>query len=139
MLSILGNIFIISKLTNLQSDVKLLLLFKLSIIADISDVSWPLYSIFKTSEYRHFSTKIDKFSTAVRQPLVITLTGFPSLWVLTKPYISPGVLFDGLINLLQKSFKTPLRFYFSIHIITFISKSLEGSWFNSLKELFLSW
>ena len=32
MLSILGNILIISKLTSLQSDVKLLLLFKLSII-----------------------------------------------------------------------------------------------------------
>ena len=85
MLSILGNILIISKLTNLQSDVKLLLLFKLSIIVNISDVSWTLRSIFKTSEYRHFSTKIDKFSTAVPQPLVITLTGFPSLLVLTKP------------------------------------------------------
>ena len=77
MLSILGHILIISKLSNLQSDVKLLILIKLSIIANISDVSWTLHSIFKTLEYRHFSTKIDKFSIAVSQPLIITLTDNP--------------------------------------------------------------
>ena len=139
MLSILGDTLIISKLTNLQSNVKLLLLFKLSIIVNISDVSWTLHSIFKTLDYRHFSTKIDTFSTAVSQLPVITMTRFPSLWVLTKPYILPGVLFDGLINLLQESFKIPLSFHFSIQIITFISKSLEGLSFDSLKELLLSW
>ena len=41
-LSILGNILIISKLTSLQSDVNVLLLFKLSIIVRISDVSFTL-------------------------------------------------------------------------------------------------
>ena len=39
MLSIPGNILIISKFTNLQSVGKLLLQFKLSIIVNISDVS----------------------------------------------------------------------------------------------------
>ena len=56
-LSILGNILIISKLTNLQSDVNVLLLLKLSIIVSISDVFFILFSIFKTSEYKHLSTK----------------------------------------------------------------------------------
>ena len=56
-LSILGNILIISKLTSLQLDVKMLLLFKLSIIISISDISFTLLSIFKTSEYKHFFNK----------------------------------------------------------------------------------
>ena len=85
-LSILGNILIISKLTNLQSDVNVLLSFKLSITLSVSDVSFTLLSIFKTSEYTHFSTKIDRFSTAVPHPLVITLTGLPTLCVLVKPH-----------------------------------------------------
>ena len=89
-LSILGNMLIISKLTNLQSEVKVLLLFKLSIIVSISDLSFTLLSIFKTLEYKHFSTKIDKFSITLPKPLVITLTGLPTLCVLIKPYILPG-------------------------------------------------
>ena len=88
-LSILGNILIISKLTNLQSDVNVLLSFKLSITLSVSDVSFTLLSIFKTSEYTHFSTKIDRFSFAVPYPLVITLTGLPTLCVLVKPYSLP--------------------------------------------------
>ena len=66
---------IISKLTNLQSDVNVLLSLKLSIIVSISDVFFTLLLIFKTSDYKHFSTKIDKFSIAVPHPVVITLTG----------------------------------------------------------------
>ena len=89
-LSILGNILIISKLTNLQSDINVLLLFKLSIIASISDVSFTILSIFKTFEYKHFSTKIGKFSIAVPHPLVITLTGLPALRVLIKPSVLLG-------------------------------------------------
>ena len=89
-LSILGNILIISKLTNLQSDVNVLLSFKLSITLSVSDVSFTLLSIFKTSEYTHFSTKIDRFSIAVQNPLVITLIGFPTLCVLIKRYSLPG-------------------------------------------------
>ena len=64
-LSIPGNILIISKLTNLQSDVNVLILFKLSLIISISDVSFTLLLVFKTSEYNNFSAKIDKFSIAV--------------------------------------------------------------------------
>ena len=56
-LSILGNILIISKLTNLQSDINVLLLFKLLLIVSVSDVSFTLLLIFKTSEYKHFSKK----------------------------------------------------------------------------------
>ena len=89
-LSTLGNILIIPKLTNLQSNVNVLLSFKLSIIVSISDVSFTLLSIFKASEYKNFSTKIDKFSIAVPHSLVITLTGLPTLCVLIKPYILPG-------------------------------------------------
>ena len=84
-LSILGNILTISKLTNLQSDVNVL-----SIIVSMSDVPFTLLPIFKTSEYKHFSTKIDKFCIAVPHPLVITLIGLSTLCVLTKPYILPG-------------------------------------------------
>ena len=38
------------------------------------------------------STNIDNFSIAVLHPLVITLAGLPTLCVLIKPYILPGVL-----------------------------------------------
>ena len=48
MLSILGNMLVMLNLTDLQSDVKLLLLLKVSIMVNISDVSWTLHSIFKT-------------------------------------------------------------------------------------------
>ena len=64
-LSIPGNILIKSKLTNLQSDVNVLILFKLSLIISISDVSFTLLLVFKTSEYNNFSEKIHKFSIAV--------------------------------------------------------------------------
>ena len=98
-LSILGNILIISKFTNFQSDVNVLLLFKLSIIMSISDVSFTLLSIFKTSEYKHFSTKIDTFSIAVPHILVITLKGLPTLCVLIKQYILPGLAGEISTNL----------------------------------------
>ena len=39
------------KLANLQSDVKVLLLFKLSIIVSIAEVSFNLLLIFESSEY----------------------------------------------------------------------------------------
>ena len=48
----------------------------LSIIVSISDLYFTLLSIFKTSEYKHFSTKIDKFSIAVPHPLVQNLSIF---------------------------------------------------------------
>ena len=98
-LSILGNILIISKFTNFQSDVNVLLLFKLSIIMSISGVSFTLLSIFKTSEYKHFSTKIDMFSIAVPHILVITLKGLPTLCVLIKQYILPGLAREISTNL----------------------------------------
>ena len=77
---------IILKLTNLKSDVNKLVLFKLSINVSISGVSFTLNSIFKT-EYKHFTTKIDKFSIAVPHRLVITLTGLPTLCVLICVHI----------------------------------------------------
>ena len=80
MVCILGNILVTLNLTDLQSDVKLLLLLKVSIIFNISDVSWTLHSIFKTLEYKHFSSKNDKFSIAAPQQPVIDLAGFPTLW-----------------------------------------------------------
>ena len=75
-LSIRGNMLIISKLTNLQSDVNVfyLILLNLSIILSISDVSFTLLLVFKTSESKHFSGNIENFSIAVSHPLVITLT-----------------------------------------------------------------
>ena len=75
-LSIRGNMLIISKLTNLQSDVNVfyLILLNLSIILSISDVSFTLLLVFKTSESKHFSGNIENFSIAVSHPLVITLS-----------------------------------------------------------------
>ena len=72
----LENILIVSRVTNLQSHVNVLLLFKLSIIVNISDVSFTLLSIFKTSGYKHFSSKIVMFSVAVPHPLVILWQGY---------------------------------------------------------------
>ena len=37
------------------------------------------FQYFKTFEYKHFLTKIDKFSIAVPHAIVITLTGLPGL------------------------------------------------------------
>ena len=75
-LSIRGNMLIISKLTNLQSAVNVfyLILLNLSIILSISDVSFTLLLVFKTSESKHFSGNIENFSIAVSHPLVITLS-----------------------------------------------------------------
>ena len=98
-LSRLGNILIISKLANLQSDVNVLLLFNLSIIVSISYISFTLHSIFKTSEYKQCSTKKDKFSIAVPHPLVITLIGLPTLSALMEPYFLPGSTYEISINL----------------------------------------
>ena len=74
----------ISKLANLQPNVNVLLLFKLPIIVSISEVSFTLLSISKTSEYKHFPTKTDKFSMTVPHPLVITLTELSTLCILIK-------------------------------------------------------
>ena len=49
---------------------------KLSIFVSISDVSFTLLSIFKTPEYKYFSTKIDAFSIVVPHPLVILWQGY---------------------------------------------------------------
>ena len=49
----------------------------------------PIFN-FKTSEYKHFSTKTDKFSIALPQPLVITQTD-----------LLPGFAWEVPINLHQ--------------------------------------
>ena len=72
---LLGNILTISKVTKTESSVRILLSFILSIIFNVSGISFFLESIFLTSLYKYFSTKIDKYSIAVPHPLVITLTG----------------------------------------------------------------
>ena len=48
--------------------------------------------------YKVFSTKIDSFSIAVLQPLVITRTGLSFLWVLTIASIFPALELFGVIN-----------------------------------------
>ena len=55
----------------------LVLLFKLSIIV----ISCTLLSVYKTSEYIHYLTKIDTFSMAALHPRNINLTG------LSTPYL----------------------------------------------------
>ena len=52
-------------------------------------IFYPTFN-FKTSEYKHVLTKIDEFSIAEPHPLLITLTGLPTLCVLVRPYILPG-------------------------------------------------
>ena len=56
-LSILGSILIISKLTNLQSDVKMSLLFKLSIIVNISYISVCRNLLVVSPDFTCFATK----------------------------------------------------------------------------------
>lgn len=70
-----GNMLTMSKLTNLQLDVQSLLLRKLQLVVSISEISSIALSIFKTSLFENYSTKIDKFSIASLYPLVIGLTG----------------------------------------------------------------
>ena len=94
---------------------------------NISDVSWILLSIFKTSGYKHLSTNIDRFSTAVPQLLVITHAGVLSLSVLTRPYISSGSACDGSINFCQVLHRTPFRVHFLIHKFTLSQKVFDGS------------
>ena len=79
LLSVLGNIFTTSKLTNKQFSCKFPFLLRSSTMFNICCVSCILVSIFKTSGKRHFSTKIDRFSTAVSLPLVIIHAGLLSL------------------------------------------------------------
>ena len=80
-LLILGNIFTISKLTNKQFSCNFLFRLKSSTMFNICCVSCILVSIFRTPGKRHFSIKIDRFSTAVPLPQEIILTGLLSLWV----------------------------------------------------------
>ena len=56
-LSIQGSILIISKLTNLQSDVKMSLLFKLSIIVNISYISVCRNLLVVSPDFTCFATK----------------------------------------------------------------------------------
>ena len=69
------------------------------------------FPIFETLGSKHFSTNIDKFSTAVPHPLMMTLMGLSTLCVLIKPYIFRGAATDGSVNLLQLLSKT----FFSVH------------------------
>ena len=72
------RILIISKVTSLHSDAKVLLLLKLSLVLKISDVSFALPTVFITSEYKNCSTEIDKFSIAVFFVVVINFTDLVS-------------------------------------------------------------
>ena len=49
-------------------------------------------------QIKHFSAKINKFSTAVLQPLVINLSGLFSLCFLTIPCNFPAVELKGVIS-----------------------------------------
>ena len=91
----------------------------------------PYFSIFKTSEYKHFSTKIDKFSIAIQDPLVITLTGLPTFCILIKSYILPGFAGDVSINLYQLLSRTLFCFHFW-SMLSFCKIYLKG--FNPIAE-----
>ena len=138
-LSILGNMFTMSNLNKIQFSIRILLSFKKSIKLSISDVSWTLLSSFKTSGHKHFSTNIDKFSTAVPRPPVMTLTGLSALCALTKPCFFPVSTNDGSINLLQLFYKTLFSVHFWIHKFTFSENNLDGLWSSSSNELFPNW
>ena len=103
----------------------MLLLFKLSIVVSISDVSFTLLLIFKTSEQKHFSTKIDKFFIATPHPLVITLTGLPTLCVLIKPYTLPRLTWVVSKTLHQLWSRALFCFHFLIHGVTFFEIHLK--------------
>ena len=90
-LSIRGNMLIISKLTNLQSDVSVfyLILLNLSIILSISDVTFTLLLVFETSESKHFSQKNREFFYCCI-PSTSYYSELTTLCVLVKLYILPG-------------------------------------------------
>ena len=125
LLSIIGNMLTTSKLTRMA----LKLRFELSISSIISN-TWHVSLIRDGNSLANlkktFSIKMDKFSTAVLQPLVVTLTGLFSLCVLTLPYIYSAVELREMIKDLHLS-KNFLLCHFSIQLLTFISNCLLGS------------
>ena len=86
-----------------------------------------------------FSTKMGKFSMAVLQPFVITLTGLFSLCVLTLPYIFPAVELKGVIKYFHLLSKMFLLCNFYIQLLTLISNCLLGSYGSCLNELLSIW
>ena len=71
-------------------------MFISSIISNIWQVSLIHDGNSLSNLNKTFSTKIDKFSTEVLQPLFITLKGLFSLRALKLPYISPAVELEGV-------------------------------------------
>ena len=69
----------------------------------------------------HFLQKIDRFSVAVLQLLVITLVGLPILCVLTLPYILPGAESFAVINFFHFSVMLLLLRHFSTQVLTLFS------------------
>ena len=126
LLSIIGNMLTTSKLTRMALKLRFEL-FISSIISNTWHVSLIRDGNSLANLKKTFSTKMDKFSTAVLQPLVITLRGLFSLCVLTLPYIYSAVELREMIkdfHLLSKIFSLC---HFSIQLLTFISNCLLGS------------
>ena len=135
---ILGNIFITSKLIK-KAFSEIQLLFKLSIMFNMSFVSFIHDGKFSASLYSSFSTNIDNDSTAVLQPLVITFTKLFLLWVFTLPYILPDLECSGVIHLTQSLLKVFFECPLSIQSLTLRSNSWLHSLGSTLNELLAIW
>ena len=125
LLSIPGNMLTTSKLTRMALKLRFEL-FISSIISNTWHVSLIRDGNSLANLKKTFSIKMDKFSTAVLQPPVVTLTGLFSLCVLTLPYIYSAVELRRMMKDLHLS-KTFSLCHFSIQLLTFISNCLLGS------------
>ena len=97
---ILGNIFTTSELIK-KAFLGILLLLKIYLTFSMSFASLVCDGKFSESFYIFFSTKINQDSTAVLQPLVITLARFFILRVFILSCILPCLECSDVINLTQ--------------------------------------
>ena len=119
----LGKVFTISNRTSIDSDGKFDLLSS-STILSICHVSIIQDGRSSAKSNKTVSTNIDNFSIAVLHRLVITLAVLPTVCVLIKPYILPGVvLLVGLGYDCYLSSTDLFLVHFSNHFSTFKSNS----------------
>ena len=100
-----------------------------------------LYSCASFQNYweETFSTKIDRFSTAVPLLLVIILAGLLFLGVFVIPYTLLGFTSFGLINLFKFSSMALRLIHFSIHVLILSSSIFVGSPFKRVNGLLFIW
>ena len=121
---IFGNIFIISKPTYIEFNGKFKE-FKLSVMSNIWCVSLILDGSSLAISWSTFSTKIESFSMAVLQPLVITLVGLSILSVLHYHHLPKCQIFHRykFLPFFPNAF---ISYHFSTQLLSYFSWVLIG-------------